>query len=86
MTATQDAQLALDTFGFLVIAYTHAEDALEESRRGFLKGSTLHNGRGYPLRAMVIGNATLADWRAQERLYGDAPAYCYRAYLKVIAE
>ncbi len=83
----QEAQAALDHFGFLVISYTHQEDAERDMQHGFTSGKTFSKDHGMiPLHAVVIDYATLEDWRAQERFYGDTPVHMYHAFLKVVAE
>lgn len=86
-SAGQEAQAALDHFGFLVIAYTNTEDAEKDLSAGITTGPTFSKDHGSILiNGVVIGRATVDDWRAQEKFYGDEPAYIYRSFLKVIAE
>lgn len=85
MSEGQDAQQALDTFGFLVIAYTHEEDAVEDERVGFTD-EVSWKGRPGRLVTKVIGRATREDWNRQHELWGDSPAVGFRSFLKVIAE
>ncbi len=84
---SQEAQAALSYFGFLVVAWTHAEDAEAEDQNGYLTDTTWSINHGYGcLQGKIIGVATIEDWRRQEQFYGDPPAYGYQAFRKVIAE
>lgn len=81
------AQAALDHFGFIVVGWTHEEDAARDTASGFLEGETWCGNFGYTgLIGKVIGPASIGDWRRQEQFYGDEPTYVFRAFRKVVAE
>jgi hypothetical protein len=79
-------QLALDTFGFLVIGYSHEEEAAKDEAKGFVNGPVCHDGELLQTHAAVIGRATKEDWHRQHQLYGESTPLGFHAFLKVIAE
>ncbi len=80
----------LDIQGFIVIAYTEAEELEADDARGAMNTSTctgsLNNLKPDP---PIIGHATVEEFIAQDKLTGDTDPRQYQGYVgfrKVIFE
>ena len=79
----QDIQ---DKQGFIILAYTSAEDLSTDDDRGVTDGNTM--GTMYGIEAHIIGPASLDEWKIQCDLCSD-PYFCevpWVDFRKVIVE
>lgn len=79
--------MALDTFGFLVVAIKDRLSTELVDRRGFLDDPVNHRDTGlHQIRAKLIGPATFDEWRAQNDLFGETRIHGWYAFRKFVLE
>lgn len=87
LQAQTECQMALDAFGFIVVAIKNLVETEQVDRDGFID-EVVHQ-RGFPdmhLHAKLIGPATFEDWKRQNDLWGETNILGFYAFRKFVLE